>query len=100
MRSLSDLVEVRTRTVPSTQVAPALVVAAVAEVALKVVALVVLVRTPRGRVRMGVRWPWALVILLVNTIGSVVFLAVGRRPAAPDDVLAVGRDEPGGDDMP
>ncbi len=61
------------------------IVAAVAEVVLKVVSLGVLARTPRERLRMGARWPWALVIVLVNTFGSVGFLVAGRKRAPVDD---------------
>ena len=63
----------------------AIAVVAVAELALDVVALVVLFRTPRERLQLGARWPWVLMILLVNLIGAVVFLAAGRRPARADD---------------
>ncbi len=79
--NLSALVAARTKA-PSHPVL--LGVAVVAEVALKVIALVTLSRTPRERVRMGVRWPWAVIIVLVNTIGSVVFLVLGRKPAPVD----------------
>jgi len=84
----------------------AVVVLGVVQVTVEVVALVVLARTPRERVQMGVRWPWVLIILLVNLIGAIVFLAVGRRPApaadqapgAPhDDVVSGVVDELYGD---
>ena len=61
------------------------IVAAAAEIALKAVTLGVLARTPRERVRMGVRWPWALIILLVNTFGSVGFLVAGRKRVPAED---------------
>ena len=69
----------------------AITVVTVAELALRVVALVVLVRTPRERLQLGARWPWVLMILLVNLVGAVAFLAAGRRPAPADE------PHPGGD---
>jgi len=53
----------------------------IVQIAVEVVALVVLAKTPAQRVRFGKKWPWALVILLVNLVGAVVFLAAGRLPA-------------------
>lgn len=64
-----------------------LVVLAVLELALDVVALVILVRTPRARVTMP-KWAWALLIIVINLIGSILFLAIGRRPAPAEPVRA------------
>jgi hypothetical protein len=62
-----------------------LVVVVLVQVTLAVVALVVLFRTPPQRVQFGSRWPWLALILLLNLIGPILFLAVGRKPApAPD----------------
>lgn len=69
------------------------VVLAVLELALDVLALVVLVRTPKERVTMP-KWGWALLIIFINLIGSILFLAIGRRPPpvvappAPGDAAA------------
>lgn len=52
----------------------------VLELALAVVALVVLVRTPKTRVTLP-KWGWALLIIFINVIGSILFLTIGRRPA-------------------
>jgi hypothetical protein len=73
--------------------APALVALAVlvvVQVGAEVVALVVLARTPPERVQLGRRWPWVLIILGVNLVGAVVFLAAGRRPPTVD-----GGQDPG-----
>lgn len=50
----------------------------VLELALDVVALVILIRTPHERVTMH-KWGWALIIVFINLIGSILFLAIGRR---------------------
>ena len=57
---------------------------AVIEVALLVVGLIVLVRTPPSRLTLPV-WAWALLIVVVGTIGPIAFLVAGRRPAAASD---------------
>lgn len=59
----------------------AIVALAAVQVGVEVVALVVLARTPVERVRLGKKWPWVLIILFVNLVGAVVFLAAGRMPA-------------------
>lgn len=52
-----------------------------AEVALDVVALVHLYRTPVAQVVGGNKWVWVVVIVLVNLIGAILYLAIGHRPA-------------------
>ena len=48
----------------------------VAEVALKIYCLVLLGRTePRALPR----WAWALIILVVSTLGSIAYLVFGRK---------------------
>ncbi|MCE5203751.1 MAG: PLD nuclease N-terminal domain-containing protein [Coriobacteriales bacterium] len=56
---------------------------AVVQVGLEVFALVTLARTPNDRLVFGMKWPWVVIILLINTVGAIVFLAAGRvsRPA-------------------
>lgn len=51
-----------------------------------VIGLVVLARTPSDRLVFGRKWPWGLIILFINTIGTILFLAIGRRPAPVADV--------------
>lgn len=66
---------------------PAVIVLALLVVvlmALLAVSLVLLWRTPRERLVFERKWPWVLIIVLVNAIGPIVFLAVGRRGAAAD----------------
>lgn len=54
---------------------------AVIQVALDVLALLDLYRRPVAQVQSGNKWIWAAVILLVNIVGAVLYLAVGRmRP--------------------
>lgn len=59
------------------------VVWAVAELALAVIALIVLVRTPAERTTLP-KWAWAIVVVAIQMIGPIAFLAAGRRPAAVD----------------
>ncbi|MHC4563902.1 MAG: PLD nuclease N-terminal domain-containing protein [Planctomycetota bacterium] len=58
----------------------AIVVAMAVQLALQIVALIDLVR--RDRVLFDRKWIWALVIVVGNLLGAVVYLAVGRKPAA------------------
>jgi len=50
----------------------------VAQLALDVVALIDLYRRPADRVMTGNKWIWLAVILLVSTIGAIIYLVVGR----------------------
>ncbi|GAB3578635.1 hypothetical protein GCM10027406_15150 [Leifsonia lichenia] len=56
----------------------------IAEVTLAVVALVSLVRRPRERVAFGNKWVWVAIIVLVNLIGPILYFAVGRLRAVPE----------------
>lgn len=58
-----------------------MIIAGVAQVTLDIVALVDLYRRPVERVTAGNKWVWAAVILLVNLLGAILYLAVGRKPA-------------------
>jgi hypothetical protein len=68
----------------------------VIQIALLVIALVVLLRTPNERLVFGIKWPWVLIVVLISMIGPIVFLAVGRRPAPVVDPSA-GASAPYGD---
>ncbi|WP_431277170.1 PLD nuclease N-terminal domain-containing protein [Leifsonia poae] len=46
---------------------------------LDVIAIVDLVRRPRARVTFDNKWVW--VAILVNFIGAILYLVVGRKPA-------------------
>jgi hypothetical protein len=63
-----------------TAVRAAIVVLGAVQIGVEAAALIVLARTPAERIRLGKKWPWVLIILFVNLIGAVVFLAVGRTP--------------------
>lgn len=72
----------------------ALGIVAAAQLTLQIVALIALVRTPRERVVFGQKWPWVLIVVLGSLIGSIAFLAVGRRgPHTADEPTL----EPAGD---
>lgn len=78
----------------STNVSPAALVVslvvAVVDVALLVIALVRLARTPAGRRTLP--WPaWLAIIVLVHPIGAIVFLIVGRRRAQVTGESLAGR---------
>lgn len=45
---------------------------------LEIFALVDLIRRDRRNVRGQNKWVWVLIILLVSTIGSILYLIVGR----------------------
>jgi hypothetical protein len=57
----------------------------VIELALDVIALIDLYRRPISRVALGNKWAWVAIIVLVNTLGAIIYLIVGRRPAPPRD---------------
>lgn len=57
------------------------------QVALDVITLVDLYRRPVARVQFGNKWIWVVVILLVNTIGAILYLVIGRLPAVPGPAL-------------
>jgi hypothetical protein len=57
----------------------------IAELALGVFALVDLVRRPRTGVVFGNKWVWVAIIVLVNLVGPILYLAIGRKPGPPVD---------------
>jgi len=64
----------------------ALVVLGVANLALMVVALVSLIPRPVAGVRFHNKWLWGVLIVLVNWIGPLAYLAAGRIDVPlPDD---------------
>lgn len=70
-----------------------LVVAALANLALMVGALVSVVSRPDAGVRFGRKWIWIVLIVLVNWIGPLAWFALGRTDVPLPD-------RPGGDDAP
>ncbi|NYV73038.1 hypothetical protein [Streptomyces sp. UH6] len=65
----------------------ALGVILVLHLALALLCLALLVRTPADRLVFGRKWPWVLIVVGVNLIGSILFLALARRPAAVEEQL-------------
>ena len=58
----------------------------VVQLALQISALVSLVRTPAERITFGGRkWVWALIILLGEIIGPIVYFAAGRQAAPAEE---------------
>lgn len=72
---------------------PVIVVLVAVQLALEIYALVVLFRTPEERVIFQKRWPWVLIILGVNLVGAIIFLAAGRTAPAAIDPLAGPRTD-------
>lgn len=61
------------------------------QLALQIVALVSLARTPSERLALGGRkWVWALVIILGEIIGPIVYFAAGRLPEQAEDLSVTG----------
>ncbi|GEC89201.1 MULTISPECIES: PLD nuclease N-terminal domain-containing protein [Brevibacillus] len=46
---------------------------------LAVIALIDLARREAYRVAGGKKWPWALGIIFINTLGPIVYFFVGRK---------------------
>jgi hypothetical protein len=58
------------------QYLPLLIPVVLIELGLMVTALVDLIRRPQAR---GPKWAWALVIVLINFIGPIIYFIVGRK---------------------
>jgi hypothetical protein len=58
------------------QYLPLLIPVVLIELGLLITALVDLIRRPQTR---GPKWAWALVIILVNIIGPIVYFVAGRK---------------------
>lgn len=77
----------------------ALGILAVVQITLDVIALLDLYRRPVDQVVFANKWIWVAVILLVSTVGAIVYLAAARKPAvltegsAPPASTAVGTDK-------
>jgi hypothetical protein len=50
------------------------------EITLDVIALLDLYRRPTAQVVLENKWIWVAIVLLVNTVGPILYLAVGRKP--------------------
>ena len=54
---------------------------AVVEITVDVIALVDLYRRPIEQVVFANKWIWVAIVLLVNTIGAIIYLVAARKPA-------------------
>ena len=79
----------------STPVLVVIGVLGLAELGLDVFALVDLYRRPAARVALGNKWIWVLIILLVNLVGAILYLAVGRLPTPSTDASTQASRPPG-----
>ena len=66
----------------------ALGVLAFVQITLDVIALVDLYRRPVKQVVLGNKWIWVAIVLLVNTVGAIIYLVVGRKPAVMSENAA------------
>lgn len=66
----------------------------VVQLALDVVALVDLYRRPAAQVVAGNKWIWLAVILLVNVLGALLYLLVGRKATVPAPDVAPSATRP------
>jgi len=62
----------------------ALGVLAVVQITLDVIALVDLYRRPVERLVFANKWIWVAIVLLVSTVGAIIYLVIARKP----DVLS------------
>jgi hypothetical protein len=58
------------------QLLPFLIPVLLLDLAMKVIALIDLVRRERAN---GPKWLWALIILFVNLLGPIIYFVLGRR---------------------
>jgi hypothetical protein len=58
----------------------------VIQAVLDVVALVDLYKRPKDRLTIANKWVWVAIILLISTIGAIVYLVIGRKPAPAAEV--------------
>ena len=62
----------------------------VAQLSFEIWVLVRMLNTPAEQITLGGRkWLWAIIILLINWIGAIIFLVAGRKPAEVADVAPV-----------
>jgi hypothetical protein len=62
----------------------------VVQITLDVISLLDLYRRPVEQVVFANKWIWVAVILLVSTVGAIIYLVAGRKPA----ILFEGRPAP------
>jgi hypothetical protein len=61
--------------------------AMVTQLSFEIWVLVKMLQTPAEQITLGGRkWLWAVIIMLVNWIGAIVFLVAGRKPAPVAEV--------------
>jgi hypothetical protein len=64
----------------------ALGVLVVVQLVLDVWALVDLYGRPVGQLTIANKWIWVAIILLVSTLGAIIYLVVGRKPVPVTEV--------------
>lgn len=56
------------------------------QMGLEVYAIIDIIRRPNDHITGGNKLLWVVVVLFINMIGAIVYLAVGRKPAPAQDV--------------
>ena len=72
----------------SSAVQMALIALLLVQAILDVVALRDLYKRPVAQVLFGNKWIWVAVILVVSTIGAILYLALGHKPAVASEKRA------------
>jgi len=62
----------------------------VAQIVLDVYAFVDLYRRPVEQLTLPNKWIWVAIIVLVSTLGAIIYLVVGRKPAPAPEVAPRG----------
>jgi hypothetical protein len=73
-----------------------------AALVLDAIALIDLYRRPAGLVEFGKKWIWVVLILVVNVIGPVLYLVIGRKAASPPEspaTISNASKQPGAADV-
>ena len=66
-------------------------IVALAQLGFEIYALVDMLKRPSDQLALGGRkWLWAIIILLINWVGAIVYLVAGRKPALAVDVAPTG----------
>lgn len=56
------------------------------QLGLEIYAIIDIIRRPVDRITGGNKLLWIVVVLFINMVGAIVYLAVGRKPAPAQDV--------------
>ncbi|MHB9003904.1 MAG: PLD nuclease N-terminal domain-containing protein [Coriobacteriia bacterium] len=72
----------------STPMLAMLAVLVLVQIGLEVYAVIDIIRRPVDRITGGNKLLWIVVVLFINMIGAIIYLAVGRKPTPARDVAS------------